>query len=59
MITKKLDIKQPYKQIKACISEEEAKKARYIASIKGMTLQGWFGQIIREQIAKEVSDDRS
>lgn len=59
MITKKLDVKQQFRQLKACISEEEAVKARQIASKKGMTLQGWLGNVIREQIIRENGNDRS
>ena len=44
--------------LKALISREEAKQAKEIAKAKGMTLQGWLGQLIKEQIAKESLYDR-
>lgn len=43
--------------LKACISEEERKKARDISKAQGYTFQGWLGQVIKREISKEASND--
>ncbi|MBQ3730007.1 MAG: hypothetical protein II903_10960 [Spirochaetales bacterium] len=44
----------------ACITPEERDDAKKLAKSKGMTFQGWLGQLIRrelEQKRKEASDE--
>lgn len=43
--------------LKACISEEERKKARDFSKAQGYTFQGWLGQVIKREISKEASND--
>lgn len=40
-----------YIQVKADISPEERDDARRLAKSKGMTFQGWMGQIIKRELA--------
>ena len=39
--------------LKALITKDEAKQAKEIAKSKGMTFQGWLGNVIRQELQKE------
>ena len=60
MITKNLNTpSQNYRQIKAAITVDDARKAKIIAKSQGMTFQGWLGKIIRQEISREAQHDAS
>lgn len=41
--------------IRVDITEEQKRLARKIAKSKGMTFQGWVGQIIQREISQEAN----
>ena len=41
------------------ISHEESEQAKSIARSKGMTFQGWLGQLIKRELAKSQQDQLS
>ncbi len=46
-----------YQIVKVSISEKEKKKAREFAKRNGMTFQGWLGNVIKKEIAREEQKD--
>lgn len=41
----------------ASITPEERDKAKYLAKSKGMTFQGWLGQLIKREINPPVQSE--
>ena len=39
-----------YEQLKAAVTREEIIKAKKVAKSKGMTFQGWLGQLIKREL---------
>ena len=46
-----------YEQLKADISNQEKIKAKSLAKSKGMTFQGWIGQLIRTELRRNESKE--
>lgn len=46
-------------QIAVDLSKDERNAAREIARSKGMTFQGWLGQLIKRELAKSQQDQLS
>lgn len=42
-------------QIRAAITKDEKDRIYKLAKSKGMTFQGWMGQLIKSELAKEES----
>ena len=55
-----MQTEKSYEQLKAAITREEILKARRVAKSKGMTFQGWLGQLIKRELevtsASEVTN---
>ena len=52
-----MQTEKSYEQLKAVISREEILKARRLAKSKGMTFQGWLGQLIKREINTPIQSE--
>jgi len=47
-------MEKSYEQLKAAVSRDEVLEAKRVAKSKGMTFQGWLGQLIKREISAET-----
>lgn len=47
-----------YEKLNVLISHEERNMAKSIAKKKGMTFQGWLGQLIKRELEAQNADRR-
>lgn len=52
-----MQTEKSYEQLKAAITREEILKARKVAKSKGMTFQGWLGQLIKREISTSAQSE--
>lgn len=53
----KLQNTHNYQQLKVCITAAEKQLAYEMAKSKGMTFQGWLGQLIKKELKEEENGD--
>jgi len=46
-----MQTEKSYEQLKAAVSRDEVLEAKRMAKSKGMTFQGWLGQLIKRELS--------